>query len=233
MVRIAICDDNKDFAEILKTKVTKAAADMGLKCDFVLFEGLQDLQSYSSDKIDICFLDVMLAEGNSLDWLTENDLKDKPQIIAVTAFPQEVYNLSQTDACFLLLKSHIDDKSLTCALQKALQNISGKKNTLIVSVGNKNHVIVTDDIVYIESFNNNIVLHLFDHEITLYSTMKEFAKNLPFNFLQCHKSYIVNMNHITGFFRHSFTLKNGKTIPIPPKKFNEIIEEYSKYIKMI
>lgn len=233
MVRIAICDDNKDFAEILKAKVTKAAADMGLICDIVLFEGLQDLQSNSSDKIDICFLDVMLTEGNALDWLTENDLNGKPQIIAVTAFPQEVYNLSQTDACFLLLKSHIDDKSLACAIQKALQNISEKKNTLIVSVGNKNHVIVTDNIVYIESFNNNIVLHLIDREITLYSTMKEFAKNLPFNFLQCHKSYIVNMNHITGFFRHSFTLKKEKTIPIPPKKFNEIVEEYSKYIKTI
>lgn len=233
MITIAICDDDKAFLEILEAKMQRVATKIGLKNKIVSFNTLEEIQGYGSDKIDICFLDVMLAEGNSLDWLTENDLKDKPQIIAVTAFPQEVYNLSKTDACFLLLKSHIDDKTLVCALQKALQNITNKKNVILVSVGNKNHAICTDEIVYIESFNNNILLHLIDREITLYSTMKEFAKNLPFNFLQCHKSYIVNMNHITGFFRHSFTLKNGKTIPIPPKKFNEIIEEYSNYIKML
>lgn len=233
MITIAICDDDKAFLEILEAKMQKVATKIGLKNKIVSFNTLEEIQGYGSDKIDICFLDVMLAEGNSLDWLTENNLKDKPQIIAVTAFPQEVYNLSQTDACFLLLKSHIDDKSLTCALQKALQNISGKQNTLIASVGNKNHIIVTDDIVYIESFNNNIVLHLIDREITLYSTMKEFAKNLPFNFLQCHKSYVVNMNYITGFYRYFFTMKNGKAVPIPPKKYNSIIEEYSNYIKML
>lgn len=233
MITIAICDDDRAFSEILEAKIQKVANEMGLKHNVIVFENLKDLQCNNDDKIDICFLDVMLAEGNSLDWLTENSLKDKPQIIAITGFPGEVYNLSKTDACFLLLKSHIDDKTLLCALQKALQNIASKKNIILVSTGNKNHAICTDDIVYIESFNNNILLHFIDGEINLYSTMKDFSKKLPVNFLQCHKSYVVNMNHITGFYRNFFTMKNGKAVPIPPKKYNSIIEEYSSYINML
>ena len=233
MVRIAVCDDNKDFAEIFSTKISKTVTDMGLKCDIITFQTLQELQSFDSGRIDILFLDVMLSEGNSLDWLTENSLCHKPQIIAMTAFPQEVYNLSRTDTCFLLLKSHIDNKTLACALQKALQKISEKVNTIIVGMGSKSHAIATDDIVFIESFNNNILLHLVDGEINLYTTLKDFGKSLPFNFLKCHKSYIINMNHVTGFYRNFFTMKNGKTVPIPPKKYNSVIKEYSDYIKMI
>lgn len=233
MITIAICDDDKAFLEILEAKIQRVANEIGLKNKIVAFNHLKELQGYDADKIDICFLDVMLAEGNSLDWLTENNLKDKPQIIAMTGFPGEIYNLSKTDACFLLLKNHLDDKTLVCALQKALQNITNKKNVILVSVGNKNHAICTDEIVYIESFNNNILLHLIDREINLYSTMKDFAKNLPVNFLKCHKSYVVNMNHITGFYRNFFTMKNGKAVPIPPKKYNSIIEEYSNYVKML
>lgn len=233
MITIAICDDDKAFSEILEVKIQKAANEMGLKHKTLVFNSLKEMQSTDTDKIDICFLDVMLADGNSLDWLTENNLKDKPQIIAVTGFPGEVYNLSKTNACFLLLKSHIDGKNLICALQKAIQKITNKKNIILVSVGNKSHSICTDVIVYIESFNNNILLHLVDGELNIYSTMKEFSKNLPVNFLKCHKSYIVNMNHITGFHRNFFTMKNSKSVPIPPKKYNSIIEEYTNYIKMI
>ena len=233
MITVAICDDDKAFLEILEAKIQRVANEIGLKHNVVVFNSLKELQSYDADKIDICFLDVMLAEGNSLDWLIETDLKDKPQVIAVTGFPGEIYNLSKTEACFLLLKSHIDDKNLICALQKALQNITVRKNIIFVGVGNKNHAICTDDIIYIESFNNNILLHLVDGELNIYSTMKDFSKKLPINFLKCHKSYVVNMNHITGFYRNFFTMKNSKSVPIPPKKYNSIIEEYTNYIKMI
>ena len=190
------------------------------------------MQKYNK-KIDVCFLDVLLSEKNSLNWLTENSLNQKPEIIAITAFPQAVYNLSKTDACYLLLKSHIDDAALSCALQKALHNISAKRNVVIVNIGHKYTSICADEIVFIESFNNNILLHLVDGELNLYSTMKDFTQKLPLNFLQCHKSYVININYVTGFRRNNFTMKNGMYIPIPPKRYKEITQKYIELTKTI
>ena len=111
-----------------------------------------------------------------------------------------------------------------------------KENGLFVVEGNKFFdeqkpwVQAKEDI---ESFNNNIILHLVDREISVYCTLKDFSKNLPMNFLRCHKSYVVNMNHIKGFYRNFFTMKNGKSVPIPPKKYNSIIEEYTTYVNLL
>lgn len=43
-----------------------------------------------------------------------------------------------------------------------------------------------------------------------------------------HKSYLVNPLHIKNIYRFKITLDNGKTLPIPAKKYtmfkNELIE---------
>ena len=64
----------------------------------------------------------------------------------------------------------------------------------------------------------------------IYSTLKDFSKNLPVNFLKVHKSFIVNMNHITAFKPHKFIVSNSREIPVPMKKYAKITEQYTHYI---
>ena len=95
--------------------------------------------------------------------------------------------------------------------------------TLIKS-GNKNFIINYQDIYYIETFNNNLTIHLQDmDDITIYSTLKEYADKLPPNFLRCHKCYMVNMNHIKSYEPHKFVISTGESIPLPPKKYKNFL----------
>lgn len=235
MINIAICDDSIDFQEIITQKImncmiNKFEMDCTIKCFSQLFDFQKHLEN---NKVDIAFLDIMVNDENSMDWSIENLNNNYTQIIFMTSYPQCAYNLSEANCCYYIIKSRMNNEVLTKAIRRALQNTTKKDpNLTIVKLGSKNYIINYQDIIYIETFNNNLVLHIKDSDnITIYSSLKDYAEKLPPNFLRCHKSYMVNMNHINGYEPHKFNVISGNEIPIPPKKYNEIINTYKNYLR--
>ena len=104
-------------------------------------------------------------------------------------------------------------------------------NQKIIKIGKTNYTINLQDITFIETFNNSIMIHMATGENHhVYSTLKEFGKELTPNFLRCHKSYMVNMNFIAGYEPYKFLLKNDEQVSIPPKKYAEMIDKYRNYL---
>jgi DNA-binding LytR/AlgR family response regulator len=55
-----------------------------------------------------------------------------------------------------------------------------------------------DDIVYLKADNNTTdIQHINGKVVNAYKTLKHFEQTLPFYFLRIHKSYIVNINHVS------------------------------------
>lgn len=55
-----------------------------------------------------------------------------------------------------------------------------------------------EDIVYLKADNNTTDLQLMNGKVVnAYKTLKHFENTLPFYFLRIHKSYIVNINHVS------------------------------------
>jgi DNA-binding LytR/AlgR family response regulator len=198
------------------------------------FNDLAKLSEYiSNNKVDILFLDIMVNDTNAMDWSIKNIKNKYTQIIFITSFPQSAYNISEANCCYYIVKSRITDEILEKAIRRALKKTTKKDpNLAIVKSGSKNYVVNYQDILYIETFDNDIMLHLKDeNSITIYTSLKEYSKNLPPNFLRCHKSYMVNMNHITGYEPHKFIINTGEALPIPPKKYNATIKAYKNYLE--
>jgi len=54
------------------------------------------------------------------------------------------------------------------------------------------------EVIYLKADNNSTDFKLKNGKtITAFKTLKHFENNLPFNFLRIHKSYIVNIYHVT------------------------------------
>ncbi len=237
MVNIVICDDSAEYLEIISIKIEQCMkSKIQMEYNITCLNSIDELKEYiENNNADILFLDIMLNDENAMNWSIENIHNKYMQIIFMTSYPQCAYNISESNCCYYLVKSKITEENLYKALQRALQNTTKKDpNLTIVKSGNKNLIINFQDIQYIETFNNNITLHFKDSDnITIYSTLKEYAKNLPPNFLRCHKCYMVNMNHITSYEPHKFVIDSNESIPIPPKKYNTIIKQYSNYLQNI
>lgn len=237
MLKIVICDDSKAFSELLAQKVqTCVQKKFEMDCSVSCFNDLETFSDFIlQNKVDIVFLDIMVREQNTIDWSIAHFHNTYTQVIFMTAFPQCAYNLSESHYCYFLIKQKITDTNLTKALQRALQNTVKKEpNLTIIKIGNKNYTIDYNDIEFIETFNNNVTLHLSQGTaLTIYSSLKDYAKNLPPNFLRCHKCYMINMNCVIAYEPHKFLLKSGEVIPIPPKKYKAITQAYSSYLNNI
>lgn len=233
MINIVICDDEKEYQEIIAFKINQCMKAFDMDFNIKCFDKLTELKKHiEKNKTDIVFLDIMVNDTNSMDWSIENIKSKYTQIIFMTSFPQSAYNISETNCCYFLIKSRITEENLTKALKKALQkNTKKDPNMTLIKSGSKNYIINFQDILYIETFNNNITLHIRNGEnITIYSTLKEYAEKLPPNFLRCHKCYMINMNHISGYEPHKFLISTGEEVPIPPKKYKLIIKSYKNYL---
>ena len=58
--------------------------------------------------------------------------------------------------------------------------------------------VALQDIVYLKADNNTTDIKLFNNKtVNAYKTLKHFENTLPFYFLRIHKSYIVNINHVS------------------------------------
>lgn len=235
MFKIVICDDDKSFAEIIEHYIAQCLRDK-IEYSLITFNSLKDLKEHiNQDKVDIIFLDIMVNDKNAMNWSIENISDKHIQLIFMTSYPQSAYNISESRCCYYLVKSRINEENINKALQRAFQNISNNQPDLkIIRSKQRNVTVDLHDIVYIETDNNNILLHLADgKEVAVYSTLKNYSRSLPANFLRCHKCYMVNMNYIKEYRQYKFILNDMRELPIPQKKYRKVIEAYKNYINLI
>lgn len=71
-----------------------------------------------------------------------------------------------------------------------------------------------DSIYFIKSDGNYVDFQLEEKHVTDRNKLIQVLEQLPPNFVQCHRSYIVNKNFISSFSSSSIHLSNGKELPL-------------------
>ena len=71
--------------------------------------------------------------------------------------------------------------------------------------------------------------------ITSTTLHSKFLESIPFdyeklNFINCHASYVVNMNHVKSMNDKSFIMKNEEVIPISKNLLTIVKKRYINYL---
>jgi hypothetical protein len=120
-------------------------------------------------------------------------------------------------ALFLYRKYRRRSELLEEEKTETLKRISQLKKIVI-----KNHIVLKDktkvyiaDLVYIKAEDHYLKLFLADgRDHLVRGKIKDIKKQLPPNFIQCHRSYIVNANFIKQANHDSLMMIGGDTIPL-------------------
>ncbi|MCB0396750.1 MAG: LytTR family transcriptional regulator [Flavobacteriales bacterium] len=79
------------------------------------------------------------------------------------------------------------------------------------------------EVLWVEALKDYILLYTNDTRYIVNRTMKEIEKKLmPYNFCRVHRSFIVNMSHISAIHSTSLMLGDQKEIPIG-KMYRELL----------
>ncbi|NER17798.1 LytR/AlgR family response regulator transcription factor [Spongiivirga citrea] len=114
---------------------------------------------------------------------------------------------------YKLLKTNQDKEATNQELQKRLEN-DEHNNPITIKEGHKTHQLLAKDIHFIKGLKEYVVWHTKNGNIVALQTLNTIeAEYKEMGFLRVHKSYIVNMNHVSSFKSNNLNVQ-GELIPI-------------------
>ena len=81
-----------------------------------------------------------------------------------------------------------------------------------------------DEVLYLEVFNHTLVTHLKGgREERASVSLSKAAELLPEGgFVQCHRSYLVNLDEARSLVRYQLTLSDGTKVPVSKQRYQEV-----------
>jgi DNA-binding LytR/AlgR family response regulator len=109
--------------------------------------------------------------------------------------------------------------------------LDGKsKRSLVFSFNKKKYNIGFDEIVYISSYGHYITIHTEGNGYEWKYSLKELQKELPGQFVRCHRSFIVNLDHMRKIEGKRIQMKNGSVIDVAGGYLESVRKALSKLV---
>lgn len=182
------------------------------------FSRISDL-GFSLDELvfsDIFFLDIMTPESDSAGFVLAEriDLKNPNAVIIFTTNSREYMENAFEISAFRYLLKPLEKDRVVSILERVYHSPALRSRTKAVFPGIfQSEVIDMDQIIYIQAQmkdhraeihqvnGRKIIISLVDFS---FSSLPE--KYLTDDFVQCHRSTIINLNYVTSFDHHSVWL---------------------------
>jgi len=230
----------KGFAKLLQVFCPNVSIVAEAEC---VEDALIEIQNHA---FDLLFLDINLPDGSGFDVLHRSGKKDF-QTIFVTAYDQYAIDAFKMSAVDYLLKPVSPDR-----LKSAIEKISQRKMTgshsdnmdllkgklegdpsshqkIILKETNSLHIVSIPSILYCAA-EGAYTTFFMDNEksITTSTHLKEYERMLlDYDFIRCHNSYLVNVDHILEMRREDgevLIISNGHQVPLSTRKKGMVVQ---------
>ena len=221
MLKIAICDDEKEVRDAAEQALEQYMSDVGAtyKADvFPVSSELIDLIE-KGEIHDIYLLDIYMPGITGMSIATElRNRGIKSPVIFLTSSTDHALEAFGVDATHYLLKPYAKE-NFYIGMDKALENVATHKDDVIVlKIDNEYRSISVSKIYYCESEDKYQRFYLEGGEkllvrisgTELYRHLSEFDY-----FYHCGRAHIINLNHISKITPKGATFKNGAQLNLP------------------
>lgn len=232
MIKIAICDDQYMFLLDLEKMINCYAETNEVQLLVHKYTKPLELISSISQEYDVYILDIQMPAMNGMELAKAIRKKDEnAYLMFLTSFENYVYEGYSVKAAAYLRKP-ISQKRINVELSRAIENIKRNDNRYL-TVRNKEGYfkIYLNNIVYIETYKRNLLIHTESENIVCLKKMKDLEAALPGElFYRCHSSYIVNLDYIKSIQEPIITLINNEQIFVSKKQKKELLQNFASYV---
>ena len=232
-MRIAICDDDPLIIEELEKYIKQYFRKHHLSCpDMLSFSNGDALLADTTEK-DIIFLDVEMPGVNGI--YAGNKLREcypNVLIFIVTSF-MEYLDDAMRFHVFRYLSKPIDRQRLFRNLDDALVQYHAPVTKIAYETKAGVYSISPSSIVMIEAVSKKSVIYTPSETYQTIHPLQYWLDNLPSSqFFQTHRSFIVNMEHVSDF-DHSLVHTD---VPqayayLPQRKYHAFKEAYLLFLE--
>ena len=233
-MHFVLVDDEKSHHEILKAKLEQACVLTGIPCDIALTcEKWQTAEAYAAKAPPgtVWFLDIELMDEISGIELCRRirEKNRRAYIIYVSAYQQYALECCQSHAFDFLLKPWTDAQLLSCLKAVIKDQMAAETGHFLeVTLGTRTIRLKEERIAYFRKNGMDLSAHYLNRQTFSWrENLTDLIKRLtPGMFVQCHKSYIVNLDHIQElrWADDLIVLENGEELPISRRRVNSLRE---------
>lgn len=245
MIKAVIIDDEQPAREVIANFLTEYCPDVEVvaKASSVS-TGYNAIRRTSPDLV---FLDIQMPDGKGFDLLNKFESIDF-KIIFITAYSEYAIKAFRFSAIDYLLKPvKIDElidavdrvrkagrtglsAEIVSSLMSNLREGSAKQSTLIIPNIKGFDVLRVPDIIMCQADGYCTNFHIAgQRKVVSSKNLKHFNELLiDQNFLRVHHSYLVNLDHVTGYTRQGeILLSEGLKAYLGDSYKNEFVKRFA------
>lgn len=232
MIKIVICEDEKEQQELLKLYIFKIFDELSIEYELEIFNSGEELLKIYSNDTDIILLDIQMGKINGMNTARQiRELDKKVEIIFITSLIEYVLEGYEVRAYRYLIKpiKYDDFKNnvLNCIKDISIQN----KYIIVKEQGNRIKLDI-NEITYIEVQKETITIHTLSKDYKINETMNNIEKEINCNrFYRCHKSFLVNLEQVKRIKQYVAILENSEEVPISRHRFKETKDKFFDLIE--
>lgn len=228
MIRIALCDDERDELTILEAVIKQYQEERNLSFRISSFKKGEELID-NWDNYDIIFLDIRMGGMDGMEAAKSIRKRDmQVEIIFITSHIGLTKEALSVHA-FEYLEKPVSKDTIYKQLDEVLEKISHNKQLEakqkeIVEINTSKSVMrfAVDDIYYFERNDRKIKAVTKKGSFIVNETISSLELKLKaFDFVMPHQSFVVNINHMQDYFKDEIIMTNSDTIPVAQKRSSE------------
>ncbi|MBE2280201.1 MAG: LytTR family transcriptional regulator DNA-binding domain-containing protein [Ignavibacteriaceae bacterium] len=240
VIKCIIADDEPLGSGLIKKLILMYE---GFEVIAVAQNGFEAVKLVNELKPELLFLDISMPKLNGFEVL---ELLDHlPEVVFVTAHDNFAIKAFEQNAFDYLLKPVSDERfdKLVQKIRLKLSEPAHNKNssgTLLnksepitrIAVKDKNNILIipVGDLIYVEAADDYIYLRTKGGKFIKKGKISYYSENLNGKeFIQIHRSYIVNLEFITGLElfekdKYRIKLSTGEFLPVSRSLYKELKE---------
>ena len=226
-MKTIIIDDEPKAIELLKSYL-KHFSKFELKATFR--NGLKALEFLNTNSVDVVFIDINMPHLNGLSLAKMID--SKTSIIFTTAYAEhalESYDVNAVDYLLKPISLSRFSKTVSKLIDKNSKEIieaeSLNNEVIYIKSGLETHQIKLSEINYLKKDGNYLNYILSSKKIIARQTITEALTILTGDYIQIHKSYIINPKKVSSFTT-DYVVINGEKIPIGAQYKKPLISKF-------
>lgn len=232
---IYLCDDSESDTLRLKHYLDIYAGQMKLNFELAAFSSGEELLAafrQASPKPELMFLDIFMANLSGMEAARQlRDMHFQGGIIFTTSSTEHAMDSYEVGALYYLQKPyerrHFENAMTRCGslLQKAKPYFTFTYKKQEVS-------IPYADIVFFETGRSHtIFLHTLSGIYSFHGTLTQITESFRGTdcFLPVGRSFLINLNHVSGQIENDLTMFDGSIVQIPLRKQEEILTAVKRH----
>ena len=229
-MRIAICDDEELYRVELKTILDKLLINVDYNID-TFDDGNRLVESFKALPYDILFLDIEMPAVDGITLAKSlRAMSEKVFIVFLTSHVEYAIEGYEVNALRYLTKP-VDIDKLKEVI-RYVQEKQGASRQLIIKEDGEELLININDVIYLESMNQNVRIVTTQGEHVIRYNIGDFEEQLKNDgFFRSHRGYLISLAKVKKLSKNDVIMEGDVILPVSRSNVKALKDALYTYVE--